>query len=461
MTHYDILIIGAGSGNTIPGPEFADKTIAQVEKAKFGGTCLNYGCIPTKMFVHTANLAATPAGAGRFGLNETLDSVDWPAIRDRIFGRIDPISVSGENNRRNNPSNSNITVYKGTGRFTGPKQLDVDGETLTADTVILAAGARATMPPIEGLVDAKPLTSDTVMRLESLPQSMIILGSGFVAAEMGHVLASLGVKVTIVARSGALLRKEDSDISLRYTEAAASTCNLRLNFHASKVVRTVSGVVLEGTGPEGFATIEADEILVAVGRTPNSDVLAVEAAGIDTYADGRVVVDEYQRVIGGGKVLDDVWALGDICSPFQLKHVANHEARTVKHNITNSEMIASDHRFVPHAVFGNPPVASVGLTEDEARAQGFDVVIGMQKYADIAYGWAMEDTRDFAKIIAERGTSRILGAHIIGPEAPTLIQPLIQAMSTGQSARDIARTQYWIHPAMPELVENALLKVIS
>jgi len=465
MRYFDLLIVGAGSGNTIPGPEFSGRSIAFVEKGRFGGTCLNVGCIPTKMFVHTAELAAVPAKAARYGVSETLDFVDWPAVRDRIFGRLDPISDGGAEYRRSHPDNENLTVFPGEGRFIGPKtmRVTIDGEDeeITAEHVVIAAGARPVIPPIPGLAEALPHTSDTIMRLEHLPSSLAILGSGFIAAEMAHVFSSFGVNVSILARSNALLRKEDQDISQRYTELASENLDVHLGFQTTEVHRTPLGVEITGTTPNGTETLVADELLVAVSRTPNSDLLDVAAAGIDTHDDGRIVVDEYQRVIGGGEVLDGVWALGDICSPYQLKHVANHEARTVRHNLLHpDDLRASDHRFVPHAVFGNPQVASVGLTEEAAREAGYDIVVGKQAYADIAYGWAMEDTTGFAKIIAEKESTRILGAHIIGPQASTLIQVLIQAMSTGQTARDIARNQYWIHPAMPELVENALLQVV-
>jgi mycothione reductase len=451
VTNYDLVIIGTGSGNSILDERFAGQRVAIVEKGTFGGTCLNVGCIPTKMFVHPADLAASPAAAARLGVELSLDGVRWTEIRDRIFGRIDPIAAGGREYRVNHPDNENVTVYEGTARFTGPRTLDVDGETITADRIVLAAGSRPVLPDVPGLEEVGYHTSDTVMRLEKLPRRMTIIGSGFVSAEFAHVFSSFGVEVTVVARSGALLRHEDGDISERFTSLAAGKWDVRLNRKVLGASRDADGIHLDLDGE----TLTTDLVLVAIGRTPNSDLLNLSSAGIEVAESGHVVVDEFQRTTAEG-----VWALGDISSPFELKHVANHEARVVQHNLLNPDApIAADHRYVPHAVFTSPQVASVGMTEEEARSRGVRYVTAKQDYAGIAYGWAMEDTTGFAKLLADPASGQLLGAHIIGPQASTLLQPLIQAMSFGLDARTMARGQYWIHPAMPELVENALLNL--
>ncbi|MFK4086820.1 mycothione reductase [Kribbella sp. NPDC020789] len=461
MTHYDLVVIGTGSGNSIVNHRFADWKVAIVERGVFGGTCLNKGCIPTKMFVHTADVAATPAGSARYGVDEELTGVRWTDVRDRIFGRIDPIAAAGSEYRHHNPENANVTVYDGTGRFTGVKELTVEGNdgatsVVTADRFVLAAGSRPVVPPIVGLTETGFQTSDTIMRLDELPRRLAILGSGFVAAEFAHVFASFGVEVTLIARSKVLLRSEDAEIAEQFTEVARGKYDVRLQRETIRVERLADGTIkLVMLHPDGKDELVVDELLVAVGRTPNADLLNPEATGVEVDHEGRVVVDEYQQT-----TVDGIYALGDLTSPHQLKHVANHEARVVKHNLLQpGDRIKADHRFVPHAVFSSPQIASVGLTEEQAREQGVEYVVSRQKYADIAYGWAMEDTTGFAKLLADPNTGRLIGAHIMGPEAATVIQPLIQAMSFGLGAYDMARQQYWIHPAMPELVENALLNL--
>ncbi|HEX4724113.1 MAG TPA: mycothione reductase [Pseudonocardiaceae bacterium] len=459
MRHFDLVIIGTGSGNSVLGPEFADRTVAVVEKGVFGGTCLNVGCIPTKMFVHTADIAGYATHGPRFGVDSELHGVRWADIRDRIFGRIDPIATGGREYRTNHPDNRNVTVYAGLARFTGPKTLDVDVdgqvETITADRVVLAAGSRPVVPDLPGLAESGYHTSDDIMRLDAPPRRLVILGGGFIAAEFAHVFGSFGTEITMIGRSGALLRDEDDAISARFTELAQRRWDVRLDRKAVRVERIDDVVRLHLEGPRGAETVEADALLVAVGRVPNTDLLDVAATGVATSPTGYVLVDEYQRTN-----VDGIYALGDIDSPYQLKHVANHEARIVKYNLANPNAPkAADHRFVPHAVFSSPQIASVGLRERDAAARGIRYVTSEQEYAGIAYGWAMEDTTGFAKLIADPTTGQLLGAHIIGPQAPTLIQPLIQAMSFGLDARSMADGQYWIHPAMPELVENALLNL--
>jgi mycothione reductase len=461
VPHYDLVIVGTGSGNSILGPEFAGKKTAIVEKGTFGGTCLNVGCIPTKMFVYAADVAYTPSHSAKYGVDEELKGVRWRDVRDRIFGRIDPIAAGGAEYRRSHEDNKNVDVYEGTGRFTGTKELRVtfsDGrpdEVLTADRFVLAAGGRPVIPDIAGLDDVDYYTSDTVMRLDELPERIVILGGGYIAAEFAHVFASFGVRVTLVNRSGRLLRSEDEDVSARFTELASERFDVRLERKTVRARTTADGVALDLEGPQGAETVEADVLLVATGRKPNSDLLDVAATGVSTSDRGHVLVDDYQET-----AVEGIYALGDLSSPHELKHVANHEARVVQHNLLHpDERIKADHRFVPHAVFTHPQVASVGLTEQKARELGVSYVVSKQDYAGIAYGWAMEDTTGFAKLLADPETGKLLGAHIIGPQASSVIQPLIQAMSFGLDARSMARGQYWIHPAMPELVENALLNL--
>ncbi len=467
VAHFDLVVIGTGSGNSIVNRHFDDWRVAIIEENRFGGTCVNVGCIPTKMYVYPAELADAPAEAGRLGVDLTFDRARWPEIRDRIFGRIDHMVIDARDFRANR--NPNVTVYEEHVRFVGPHTLRTDGgHTLTADHVVVATGSRpVVLPDIPGagpdVVDqpgSRVHTSDTVMRIEDVPRHVVIIGGGFVAAEFAHVFSAFGSTVTQVARSDRLLRAHDRDISARYTAQAGKQWNLRLESALDSIEPRPGGVSVKvrGNGSNDTESIDADIVLLAVGRRANVDGLDPDAAGLDQHPDGRLVADEYQRLVAGGKAADGLWTLGDVSSDFELKHVANHEARVVQHNLLHpAAMRRSDHRYVPAAVFTRPQVASVGRTEHQAAEDGYDVVTVTHEYGDVAYGWAMEDETGFVKLVADRSTGSLLGAHILGHEASMIIQPLIQAMSFGLKPRDTARDQYWIHPALPEVVENALI----
>lgn len=450
--HHDLVIIGTGSGNSIVGPELDHLDIAIVENGTFGGTCLNVGCIPTKMYVYPADIAEGARSGSALGVSMSVEDVDWPAIRDRVFGRIDPISAGGRAYREG-PESPNVTVYNGTGRFVDDKTLDTGtGEVIVADQYVIAAGGRASVPEIHGLeLGPRVHTSDTIMRLDGLPRSIIILGGGYVAAEFAHVFSAFGCDVTQVVRSQ-MLRSHDRDISVAFTAAAVERWTLLMGSEPTAFQAAESGVTMDLDG----RSIGADVVLVATGRTPNSDRLGLDATGVDVDSEsGHIVVDDFQQT-----VVDGIFALGDISSPWELKHVANHEMRVVRHNLIHPDaMIRSDHRFVPAAVFTHPQIAAVGLTESQAVAHGIDYVTARHNYGGTAAGWAREDTTGFVKVLADPASGLILGAHIIGPEAATVIQPLIQAMHFGQTAHDVATKQYWIHPGLPEVIENALLKI--
>ena len=478
MADFDLVIVGTGSANSIPGPEFDDWSIAIVERGTFGGTCLNVGCIPSKMFVYAADVADTIATAGDYGIAASIDSADWPAIRDRVFGRIDPIANGGRDYRFGAEC-PNITVFEGDARFVSDRRLAVrmgDGstESVSGRHVVLGAGARAFVPPYRGLGTVPFHTSDTVMRLDSLPTSMIVLGGGYIACELGYVFSALGTDVTVVNRGERLLRAEDDDVSAAFTTAAQRHFDLRLGATVTSVRGESSDFAYAADGtPSAHGnsyTVEfdrggraesasADVLLVATGRVPNGDQLALDLAGVDDD-DGRVLTDEFYRTSAPG-----VWAFGDLSSETQLKHLANAQVRALRHNLLVAEgqadgpMRTVREDLVPHAVFSHPQVASVGLTERDARAAGLPTSVASKPFGHTAYGWAMEDTASFAKLIAHAETRELLGAHIIGPQASTLIQQLIQGMSFGQTVDQMAREQFYIHPALTEVIENALLEL--
>lgn len=455
----DLAIIGSGSGNSLPDERFENTSIAIFEEGVYGGTCLNVGCIPTKMFVYPADVADDIASAERYNLRATYEGVDWVALRDRIFGRIDPISAGGKRYRVEDCAN--ITVYAshvafaGTDEATGRYRLVTDdGDEVLATEVVIAAGARPAVPDLIAESGVRYYTNSDVMRLDALPARMAVLGSGYIAAEFAHVFASLGTDVTVIARGPRLLRQLDDDLSRRFTEVAGAAWTVLLE-EALRGAENLPGGGVRLHRGDG-SVLDVDVLLVATGRIPNGDRLGLDSVGMPLTDDGRVEVDAHGRTAARG-----VWALGDVSSPYQLKHVANHEQRVVQENLLRGwdspDLVAADHRYVPAGVFTHPQVATVGLTEAQALEAGIDITVKVQEYGDVAYGWAMEDSVGFCKVIAERTTGRLVGVHVMGAQASTVIQPAITAMSFGIGARELARGQYWIHPALPEVLENALL----
>lgn len=459
MQHFDLVVIGSGTGNSLIDDRFADWNVALIERDPvFGGTCLNRGCIPTKMFVVPADLAAAPAKAGRLGIDLEYRGADWAAIRDRIFGRIDPIAAGGLDWRERS---ANVTVFHEEASFTGPNTLRVGDDIISADHIVIATGSRPRTLDVPGIDDAadRVFTSDTIMRIAERPRRLIIVGGGYIAAEFAHVFSALGTDVTLVNRSDVLLRHHDREIADAFGAELAKRVHVRLNQELSAVESDASGPITVITRDRNGVEYEyyADALLVAVGRVRNAESLDLQAAGIDVRAGGQIHVDAHQRTNVPG-----VWALGDVSSDYLLKHVANAEMRTVQHNLLHpDELVETDHRYVPSAVFSEPQLATVGATEEQLKAWGTRYVVARQRFADVAYGWALEDEGHYVKLLADPETWHLLGAHIMGPQAPTLIQPLIQAMSFGLRVDEMARGQYWIHPAMPEVVENALLGLLD
>ena len=455
MAHFDLVVVGAGSGNSLLTPELAERRVAIVERGDFGGTCLNRGCIPSKMLVHVADVAEATRHAGRLGISARLDEVRWPEVSERVFGRIDPIAVAGEEYRQ---GLANVAVYKGQARFCGPRRLEVDGAPVTGDAVVLAAGARPFIPPHPDLSAVDYQTSDTIMRLPEPPRRLLIWGGGYVAAELAHVFGAAGSDVTIINRGPRLLRAEDIDVSEAFTAAYRKRFRVLTGAEVLTAdTAATGGAALRVRRDGAEETVSGDTLLVAAGRIPNGDELDVTAAGVALDAAGYVVTDEYGRTTAEG-----VWALGDICNPNQLKHVANAEARAVAHNLAHpADLRPLALGPIPHAVFASPQVASVGSTEQALKEADRPYLRSVRPYSDTAYGWALEDETGFCKVLSDPATDLLLGAHICGPHAAVLLQQLVQAMACDLSVDRIARGQLYIHPALSEVVEQALLGLVS
>ena len=451
MRDFDVIIIGTGSGNTIITPEFDDLNVAIIEKGTFGGTCLNRGCIPSKMLIYVADVITEITRSTELGITTENCSGNWQEIQERIFSRIDPIASAGEDYRQNLP---NIYVFNGEASFISGNEIIVNDEIIRGKQIVVATGATPAIPEIDGLSKIQYHTSDTIMRIAELPKRLGIIGGGYIAVELAHVFSSFGCEVTMLVRGNTLLSKEDFSIRKRFNKAFHGKVDLRFGASVSKICQDKNSIQLDFED-ETLSVLEVDELLLATGRLPDLESLNVQAANID-IKDGYIVTDQYMRTS-----TENIWALGDVTNPAQLKHTANAEAKIVSHNLINKHLKRVDLDPTPHAIFSNPQVASVGYTEQEIMAAGMQYVVAVEEYGDVAYGWAMEEKTGICKVIADPKTGLLIGAHILGPQASTLIHQLIQGMKFGQTVAELASGFLYVHPALNEVVENALIKVAS
>ena len=336
------------------------KKVAVIEKQYWGGVCLNVGCIPTKMYVYAADVALAARTSERLGVSAHVDAVDWDGIVSRVFhNRIDQIAQGGEAYRRGDKT-PNITVFDQHARFIGPKTLQVGNDVVTGDQIVIATGARPNIPPVVTDSGVPYETSDTIMRIEKLPRSLVIAGAGYIALEFAHVFSSLGVEVTMLARGKRVLRHADDDVSRVLTHAATDQWALERDAVMESIEQRDGTIRVT---LRGGRVIEGEMLLVATGRIPNTDDLGLENTRVEVRDDGRIVVDEYGRTGADG-----VWSLGDCSSRYQLKHVANAEERCVAHNLVHpNDLHPFPHDVVPSAVFTHPQMAQVGQTEAEAK----------------------------------------------------------------------------------------------
>ncbi|TLP77501.1 mycothione reductase [Nesterenkonia sphaerica] len=464
-TPYDLAIIGSGSGNSLITPYWDDKRVVLADQGiphtgAFGGTCLNVGCIPTKMYVRPAALARSPEEAARLGVELCEAQADWPRIRDRIFGRIDAISEAGREYRERL---EHVDLISERVTLTGPRSFrTASGAEASAEQMVIAAGSRPVIPEVPGTGLPQVHTSETIMRIPQLPEKILIVGGGYIACEFAGIFSGLGSEVIQVNRSVGLMNQLDAEIAAAYSAQAEANWTVHYQRTLAGVVEDAHGraVAQLVTSDGRIEEITADVVLLAIGRVPNSDAVGAAEAGLDIHPDGRIAVDEYLRVQQDGAPVEGVYAIGDISSPPMLKHVANHEARVAAHNLEHPQHLRRvRHEVIPAAIFSHPEIAHVGLTEDQAAQQvgAEHLTVKTQRYADTAYGWAMEDQYGIMKVIADSRNGQILGAHAMGYHSSNLIQPIIHAMSFGQDAYTAARGQYWIHPALMEVTENALL----
>lgn len=450
MRDYDLIVIGTGAGlNVTSRARAQDLRVAIVEDGPLGGTCLNRGCIPSKILIEPANVVRDLEDAGRIGVTAKIENMDFQMVRKRMWDLV--LSDRG-GIEKGVAADPGIDLYHVRGKFIGTKSLQVGEEQITAPKLMIACGVRTAVPSIKGLEEMGYLTSETVFDIQHVPARLAILGGGYKACEFGHFFSAFGSDVTIIGRNPSLLPREEPEVRALVLKKMSEICDVHVNQEVVEVRRSADGkqLVHRDRGTDDVKQVEVDEVLVATGVRSNADMLEVTRSGVNVDEKGYVIVNEYLETNVPG-----IWAFGDVIGRNMYRHTANYESDVAWYNAFGKQKVKLAEHAVPHAVFAYPEVAAVGLGEEEAKRRGRRYFVGRADYIDTAKGYALGEDEGFCKVIVDAETMRILGAHAVGPHASLLVQPIVYLMNAGDGTfNPISRSQT-IHPALSEVMVNA------
>jgi len=445
MKQYDVIVIGAGEGlGAAFRAESAGLKVALVDKGRLGGTCLNVGCIPSKILIHCADVITAIQEAGKLGIHANIERIDFDAIMQRMRENVsrgrgfikDSVSESGS-----------LDFYNSEARFVSDYTLETAGEKIRGDRIFIASGSRPSVPSVRGLERLSYLTNETVLDLNRRPDSLIIIGGGYIAVEYGHFFAAMGTTVTIIQRNSRLLPNEEPEVSELLVAELGRRMQIITNVEILEAVGTERDVMVIVKQRDGSdeREISAESMMVAVGRVSNADLLMPGNTGVEINESGYIKVDDTLQT-----TKEKIWAYGDAIGRQMFTHAGDKEMEIAWHNANNDGKLRMDFGAVPHAVYTHPQIASIGMTEEQAR-RDHDVLVGRARYSDVAKGKAMLEENSFAKAIVDKKSRLILGFHIIGPEASILIQEVVNAVANRMPVESITNSMH-IFPALPEIV---------
>ncbi len=454
MKKYDVVIIGSGSGMFIAYEAvFRGLSTALIDKGPLGGTCPNLGCIPSKLLMFPADRIVEIAEASRLGIDAHVSHIDFLGIMERMRRSVEDAQSSL---RASFTALRGLDFYEGTGRFVGQYEMEVGETRIAGEKFFIATGSRPSIPSIPGLETIDFLTTETLLELTTRPRSMAIIGGGYIGVEYAHFFAAMGTSVTLIEAAERLLPGEEPEVAALLKHALRKRMQVLTDIEIEQIshsLRDIRLLVRERRSGARFA-VTADTVMLATGRSSTTDLLEIEKSGVRTDAHGFVEVNDYMETSMPG-----VYAVGDVNGRYMFRHIANIEATVAAQNAFGGKRKAMDYTAAPHAVYSYPQIAAVGLTSDEAHKQ-HDILIGRARYMDTATGEAMMETDGFAKAIVEKGSRRILGFHVIGPHAPSIVQEVVNAMTSGGHIAEIERALH-IHPALPELVQAAFRNLVA
>ncbi len=450
MRIFDVVVVGAGDvGLSIAFNAASDGLqVALLDKGNVGGTCVNNGCVPSKTLIHAADRIMEIKEAGMLGIRAEIADIDFGTVMGRMRSAVE----NGRSSiKQAIEDTDNISFFTGEGHFLDRHTIGIGAERIRGKKIFIASGARPAVPPVKGLENVSYLTNESVLHIDKRPDRMVFIGGGYVGLEYAHFFSALGSAVTIIDRNDTLLRFEEPEISDLLKSELGKRMHLHMGSETAEVKEADGGYriyvrnIATGEAKEVFA----DTLMVSAGRKSNADLLHVENAGIETDKANFIKVDEYLRTSQ-----KHIWSVGDAIGRAMFTHAGDKEAEVAWHNATNRKKIKMDFGAVPHAVFTCPQIASVGLTEKQAR-KNHEVLVGKASYSDTVMGEAMGESRGFAKAIVEKDTGKILGFHIIGPHAAMLIQEVVNTLILGGDTKSITGCMH-IFPALSNLIPEAL-----
>jgi mycothione reductase len=447
---YDVIVAGSGCGMIIAEEATAHGLkVALVDKGPLGGTCLNTGCIPSKILINVADRIVEIQESTKLGIKAEVKNTDFNAIMERMRKSV---KKEQDHIREGILAAENLDFYQGEGHFVADYTIEVNGQRIKGEKVFLASGSRPFIPPIKGADSIDYLTNESVLQLEERPGSLIIVGGGYVGVEYGHFFAAMGTKVTILEMADRIVLGEEPEISELLEKKLAERMDVYTNAQVAEVKQKGNKVVavIRDKNSGQAKELAAQKIMMAVGRRSNADLLKVENTGVKTDPRGFIKVNEYLETSQ-----KNIFAVGDANGQQMFTHVANREAALVANNVLHGASLTMDYSAAPHAVYSHPQIASVGLTEENAR-KAHKILIGRAKYSDVAQGEAIMEKEGFAKAVVAQDSGNLLGFHIIGPYAPILIQEVVNAMTSSGHIDEIEEGMH-IHPALSELIPRTLI----
>jgi len=441
---YDAIVIGSGQAGNPLSHKLADHgwTVALIEKEHLGGTCINTGCTPTKTMVASAQVAHYARNASRWGVQANSVSVDLPAIVTRK-NQIVQSFRSGQ--QRKVDQRPNLHLFRGQAQFTDSHRLVVGDQVLESERIFINTGTRPAIPRIEGLDAAGYLTNASVMELNEVPEHLVVLGGGYIGLEFAQIFRRFGSRVTVLHHSGEILPREDAEVSGELRKALeAEGIQFALNTRTTLVQRVNGQFNLGTEGPDGVSTVSCSHLLVATGRTPNTDGLGLEKAGVEKDSRGYVKVNSRleTNVLG-------IWALGDVKGGPAFTHISYNDYQIVFANLIEGKNLTIDNRYVPYSVFTDPQLGGIGLTEKEARAKGYKLKIGKIPMTSVARAIEKDETAGLMKLVVDASNDRILGASILSSEGGELVQ-ILGVLMLGGLPYTLLKGAVYIHPTLAE-----------